>query len=233
MTCGPRLEQIRWLPHRQRLTVTMINWVESLVRLLPVQHVAQLLGLHWHTVKAIDHQRLKREVVEPDRSPIRRLVMDEFALFKGHRYATVVINADNRQVLWVGEGNSREAIRPFFEWLGPETCTRIEAVAMDMNSAMDLEVGHHCPQAGCQSRRAAVSQSATDDRIPDEVPAQTAVVRQERAGCPMALDALVQPGNEQRHRCLDALCEKPEALCRGHYCQCHLSTTYQRTGGNK
>lgn len=147
ITCGPRLEQIRWLSGRQRLTASMISWVESLARLMPVQHVAQLLGLHWHTVKAIDHQRLKREVVEPDRRQIRRLVMDEFALFKGHRYATVVINADNQQVLWVGEGNSREAIRPFFEWLGPEACANIEAVAMDMNTAMDREVQYHCSQA--------------------------------------------------------------------------------------
>lgn len=147
VTCGPKLEQIRWLSGRQRLTAGMVNWVESLVRLMPVQHVAQLLGLHWHTVKAIDHHRLAREVIEPDRSQIRRLIMDEFALFKGHRYATVVINADTQQVLWVGEGNSRQAIRPFFEWLGPEACAQVEAVAMDMNTAMDLEVQHHCAQA--------------------------------------------------------------------------------------
>ncbi|ROT93287.1 ISL3 family transposase [Marinobacter sp. R17] len=147
VACGPRLEQIRWLSGRQRLTVGMIHWVESLVRLMPVQHVAQLLGLHWHTVKAIDHRRLTREVIEPDRRRLRRLIMDEFALFKGHRYATVVINADTQQVLWVGEGRSRAAVRPFFEWLGPEACARIEAVAMDMNTALDLEVQHHCPQA--------------------------------------------------------------------------------------
>lgn len=54
----------------------------------------------------------------PEAQP-RRLVMDEFALYKGHRYATVVMDADTRRVLWVGEGRSREAIRPFFDWLGP------------------------------------------------------------------------------------------------------------------
>lgn len=146
-SCGPRLEQIRWLPGRQRLTAGMIHWIESLVRLMPVQHVATLLGLHWHTVKAVDHRRLRREVTEPDKRRIRRLIMDEFALFKGHRYATVAIDADTQQVLWVGEGRSRAAVRPFFEWLGPEACTRIEAVAMDMNTALDLEVQHHCPNA--------------------------------------------------------------------------------------
>ena len=73
--------------------------------------------------------------------------MDEFALFKGHRYATVVLDADTRRVLWVGEGRSREAIRPFFDWLGVERCANIQAVAMDMNTAFDLEVRQHCPKA--------------------------------------------------------------------------------------
>jgi transposase len=73
--------------------------------------------------------------------------MDEFALFKGHRYATVVVDADTQQVLWVGEGRSRMAFRPFFTWLGPEGCAAIESVAMDMNTALDLEVREQCPQA--------------------------------------------------------------------------------------
>jgi transposase len=73
--------------------------------------------------------------------------MDEFALHKGHRYATVVMDAQTMRVLWVGEGNSREAIRPFFELLGEAGCKAIEAVAMDMNTAFDMEVRQHCPQA--------------------------------------------------------------------------------------
>ncbi|MGM1054207.1 MAG: ISL3 family transposase, partial [Pseudomonadota bacterium] len=82
----------------------------------------------------------------PDPKRLRRLMMDAFALHKGHRYATVVACADTQQVVWIGEGRSREAIRPFFAWLG-EAREQIEAVAMDMNSAFDLEVKAQCPNA--------------------------------------------------------------------------------------
>ncbi len=109
--------------------------------------MAELVGLHWHTVKAIDHRRLRRETAPADLTRVRHLIMDEFALHKGHHYATVAICADTQQVLWIGEGRSRTAVRPFFEWLGRDTCHQIEAVAMDVNMAMDLEAKQHCPNA--------------------------------------------------------------------------------------
>ena len=144
--CGVRTESIPWLAGRMRMTAAMVSLVEAMVRLWPISQVAQLLGLHWHTVRSIDHARLRREVVEPDRSGLRRLMMDEFAVRKGHHYATVVACAQTQQVLWIGEGRSREAIRPFFDALG-DACKQIEAVAMDMNTAFDLEVRQHCPKA--------------------------------------------------------------------------------------
>ena len=138
-------ERIDWLEPASRLTRRLQVWLESLL-LLPISHVSQLTGLHWHTLKTLDKRRLQAEVGTFYSSGVRRLVMDEFALHKGHRYATVIMDAERTRVLWVGHGNSREAIRPFFELLG-EHCQQIEAVAMDMNTAFDLEVKKHCPQA--------------------------------------------------------------------------------------
>lgn len=145
--CGTRTERVCWLDRHARVTRALADFVGAWCEKLPVAHVCKLSGLHWGTVRQIERARLERQLAALPPAEPTRLVMDEFALFKGHRYSTVVLDADSRQVLWVGEGRSREAIRPFFEWLGPERSKRIVAVAMDMNTAFDLEVQHHCPNA--------------------------------------------------------------------------------------
>lgn len=146
LSCGRVTERIDWLEPASRLTQRMRAWLEGFLQLLPISHVSRLTGLHWHTLKALDKRRLEASVGAFEPGDVRRLVMDEFALHKGHRYATVIMDAERTRVLWVGHGNSREAIRPFFELLG-ERCQQIEAVAMDMNTAFDLEVKQHCPRA--------------------------------------------------------------------------------------
>jgi transposase len=145
--CGTRTERVSWADRHARITVRLALFVGMWCEKLPAAHVCKLSGLHWETVRKIDRQRLEGKLAALPEAQPTRLVMDEFALFKGHRYATVVLDADTRRVLWVGEGRSREALRVFFEWLGPVRCADIEAVAMDMNTAFDLEVQQHCPKA--------------------------------------------------------------------------------------
>lgn len=145
--CGKRMELVSWLDRYSRMTKRLAEAVIQACRRLPTLHVAELFGLHWDSVRLLERRALQAALETLPKAQPRRLVMDEFALFKGHRYASVVLDADTRRVLWIGEGRSRAAVRPFFEELGPEGCARIEAVAMDMNTAFDLEVRQHCPQA--------------------------------------------------------------------------------------
>lgn len=145
--CGTRMEAAPWLDRHARLTRRLADSVSACCVRLPTAHVAELFDLHWSTVRTLDQRRLQAAVTALPPAEPRRLVMDEFALYKGHRYASVVLDADTKRVLWIGEGRSRAAVRPFFQALGPAGCARIEAVAMDMNTAFDLEVRRHCPNA--------------------------------------------------------------------------------------
>ncbi|WP_046486551.1 ISL3 family transposase, partial [Pseudomonas veronii] len=136
--CGKRMEVVSWLDRYARMTRRLAEAVIQACERLPTLHVAQMFGLHWDTVRLLERRALQAALSALPKAQPRRLIMDEFALFKGHRYASVVLDADTRRVLWIGEGRSRAAVRPFFEELGPEGCARIEAVAMDMNTAYDL-----------------------------------------------------------------------------------------------
>ena len=120
--CGKRMEAVSWLDRYARMTRRLSEAVIQACERLPTLHVAQMFGLHWDTVRLLERRALQAAL-------------------------SILPKAQPRRVLWIGEGRSRAAVRPFFEELGPEGCARIEAVAMDMNTAFDLEVRQHCPNA--------------------------------------------------------------------------------------
>lgn len=144
---GPRLERLSWLGRYQRVTDRLAQACSQLLQSSNVQAVARFYDLGWHTVKTVDKAWLRASIQEPDWSRIEYLAMDEFALHKGHRYATVVVDPISRQVLWLGLGRSRETARAFFEQLPEGAAQRIKAVAIDMTTAYELEIREHCPQA--------------------------------------------------------------------------------------
>jgi len=145
--CGPTLERLAWLAPFARVTTRLAQSVARLCAVMPVKRVAEFYDLGWDAVKAIDKAHLERTLGPPDLDGLTLLAMDEFAIHKGHRYATVIIEPTCKRVLWVGKGRDRGSLRPFFELLGPERCAKIRAVAMDMNSAHEMEVKANCPSA--------------------------------------------------------------------------------------
>ena len=102
LRCGRVSEHIDWLLWLPRLTRRMQCWIEALVQYLPSAMSASSPGSVWHTIKEIDKRRLQTSVGTIELWEVRRLVMDEFALHKGHRYATVIMDAERTCVLWVG-----------------------------------------------------------------------------------------------------------------------------------
>lgn len=145
--CGPKLEQLGWLAPYARVTQRLAESVSRLCAVMSVRHVAQFYGLAWSTVKRIDKASLQQRLGPAQLRDVRVIGMDEFAIQKGHRYATVVVEPQRKRVLWVGRGHGRADIVPFFEQLGPRGCRRLQAVAMDMNAAYAQEVKARCPQA--------------------------------------------------------------------------------------
>jgi transposase len=148
--CGPTVEQIPWLDKHQRLTKRLAEKIAKLAMVLPLKHVAAWFGIHWTTAKAIHQRALYAQVGPITReglAGVRRLALDEFAIEKGHQYATIIVDPDRRKVLWVARGRDRAAVAGFFDVLGPDGCAQIEAAVMDMNGSFGQEVRARCPNA--------------------------------------------------------------------------------------
>lgn len=145
--CGPRVEYLPWLGKWSRVTKRLAESVGRLCEVLAIKHAAAFYGLGWDAVKQIHKAYLAEQLGPADLSEVDVIAMDEFAIQKGHRYATVIVEPRCKRVLWVGRGRGRADIRPFFELLGKEGCERLRVAAMDMNGAYEEEVRAQCPGA--------------------------------------------------------------------------------------
>jgi transposase len=145
--CGPKLEHLSWLASYARVTARLAVSVSRLCKLMSIRHVAAFYELAWTTVKRIDQRALEAELGPIDVAGVEIIGLDEFAIQKGHRYATVIVEPSRKRVLWVGRGRGREDVRPFFDLLGVVGCARLRAAVMDMNAGYAEEVRARCPQA--------------------------------------------------------------------------------------
>lgn len=87
--CGKCLQHVPWLDKYSRLTKRLVEHIQHLCQHMSIKHVAKTLGLHWQTVRELDARRLQQQIDSLPPAQPERLVMDEFAMFKGHRYASV------------------------------------------------------------------------------------------------------------------------------------------------
>ena len=145
--CGPTIEAIPWLDRYQRMTKRLADKIAGLAQVLPIKEVARWFGVGWDTVKAIDKRALIARLGRVELDGVRQIAIDEFALHRGHRYATMVVEVPTKRVLWLGQGRDGTALTEFFTTLGPARCAELQAVVLDLWRPFLKAVRTYCPQA--------------------------------------------------------------------------------------
>lgn len=145
--CG-ELRQIKipFADPKRRYTRSFERWVLDLCQSMTILDVAKHVGVSWDVVKEIQKRYLTQHFAKPKLKHLRRIAIDEIAIAKGHKYATVVLDLESGAIVFVGQGKGAEALKPFWKRLHSSRA-RIEAVAVDMSPAYHQAVTTHLPKA--------------------------------------------------------------------------------------
>jgi transposase len=133
--CGRTLrEPIPFTQGKERCTKRLARYIIDLCGILPIKQVGQLIGVGWDLVKGVYKRYLGKRLKKRKLGKVRYVAVDEFAVQKGHKYMTVVLDLETGAILHAHEGKDARALSVFLLRLR-RARKRLRAVAMDMSSA--------------------------------------------------------------------------------------------------
>lgn len=127
-------EPIYFARDKGRCLKAFERFVVELCAIGTIKAVAIFLGVGWDMVKGIFKEDLRRRLKKQKLAGVRYIAVDEFAVRKGHKYMTVVMDLETGQILYVAHGKDAAALTPFLKRLRRQKI-KIRAVAMDMSPA--------------------------------------------------------------------------------------------------
>jgi len=111
--------------------------------------IARLCRVSWRTVGRAC-ERVVASELDPGRlDGLFRIGVDEISWRKHHKYLTLVVDHDRARVIWGAAGRDATTLDQFFDELGSQRASAIEAVSMDLGPAYlkSVTAEGHAPQA--------------------------------------------------------------------------------------
>lgn len=147
--CGVKQVQVPWARPGSGFTLLFEALVMALVREMPVNAAAALLGEHdtrlW---RVLDHY-VQSARARANYSGVRRVGIDETSARRGQHYVTLCFDLDERRLLFGTPGKDNETVKAFTEDLkahkgAPENIT---AACIDMSKAFIKGIKEALPNA--------------------------------------------------------------------------------------
>ena len=131
--CGRvRTEQLPWATGKQRMTRAYSCFLVKWAEMLPWRSVAQLFRCAWGTVATAVKSVVRYGLEHRDLSGITHIGIDEISRRKGQVYLTNVYDLRSKTLIWSGAERSKDTLRSFFKYLGPERTGKLQGICCDM-----------------------------------------------------------------------------------------------------
>ncbi len=145
---GVKQVKVPWAEPKSRFTLLMERFaIKVILKCATIKGAKEILRTSWDETWGIMNRAVKRGLVRKEQVPVHYLGIDEKAFKKGHKYMTIVSDAVNGNVQFVGETREAGVLREYYEGLNKEQLEGIRAVAMDMWPAYISATLHCVPNA--------------------------------------------------------------------------------------
>lgn len=146
---GVIVEMLPWADGKCHSTIAFQVYLSQWARLLSWQEVAKRFGTSWDTVWSSIITVVNYGLKHRDLSGVTAIGVDELAVWKGHKYITMVyqIDAGARRLLWIGKDRTAKSLLRFFQMFGIGRSSLIQYVCSDMWKPYLKVIAKKIPQA--------------------------------------------------------------------------------------
>jgi transposase len=147
--CGTvKQERLDFLSSSSSFTKRLAMTIGGLCRVMTIKDVAAKFNLDWDTVKEMDKQYMRAQLVQAGPPSPKVIGVDEISIRRGHTYRIVVSDLKEHKPIWFGGDDRSEAsMDKFYAFIGDKKSKRIELAVMDMWKPFRNSTEKNAPQA--------------------------------------------------------------------------------------
>ena len=146
---GVLVESIPWAYGKEQMTLSYQVYLARWARRLSWKETADIFKTSWDSVFRAVQFIVKYGLANRTLDGVTEIGIDEIAVFKGHKYLTLVyqLNAGARRLLWCGPERRVKTLLRFFREFGKERSAKLKYVCSDMWAPYLKVIAKRAPNA--------------------------------------------------------------------------------------
>ena len=147
--CGVKQMQVPWARENVSFTDSFEGRAMLLMQRMPLTKAAEFLHVGTWVLEGILKYHVQKALDNMDLSNVRNILLDETSCKRGHRYITVIADADTKRIIFMTEGRGSDSLRQFSDWLIAHNGdpSKIKLVSCDFSKSFLSGIKNNLPQA--------------------------------------------------------------------------------------